>query len=862
MLAALAVALAVAAPPVISVAVEGTTADVSRYLDIGLGRPLDPAQVRRTVELLHATGAYEDIVVEETDAAGGSAVTIRVLPAPLMTAVVVEGDAIVSPDDIRDATRLRRGEPLWDERLETAARDAAVELGRRGYLEARVAAVARHVPGGALAVFTVAAGAHVLVESAAVESAEPGLATVLQRHVEPDAGEPFDRERAHKAVEAMRQSLRSRGRWRATVGLDEAYDPSAARIRLLFRADPGPAFDVRFRGAAIDGEVAERVRDILRDGAAGTDAVEEGRDIIEAALRRTGHRKAAVALSEEAGPGRVAIVYSVDPGARSIARTVVVAVPDGVTAPSAVALRTRVADPVNDADLAEDERALARALEDAGHADARVVAETTGDGPTDVVFQGAAGPATRVASVEIASPVALAATVPLRIQPGAPYRQRDLAADRAAVATAYRNDGYLGAEVVPEVQIAVAEARIRLVVAPGPRTIVDRVVVAGLDRTREEVVRRELQVFEGEPLGVDDLLETQRRLSALGLFEAVTIVELAGDAPERRMLVIRVDEAPRTSVSYGIGYGERDLVRGSVEVTRRNLFGMNRRLSAFVRMSFRGSRFLASFREPHLFGRRQELFVTAFRDEEDREAFDYARYGLSVQTAWALSTRWNLVLRQTYQEIRTYNVVEDCLALDRQFCPATISGPSASLVGDTRDDPLDPRRGFFLLTDAQISHRVLGGDTLTKAFVQASGYRPLSPRVTLAASGRIGVGRTFGDETALLPIPERFFAGGDYSLRGFGVDDVRTEGGNAVLLGTAEFRVDAGRGVSVAAFADAGNVYRLASDMTVSDLRYTAGAGLRYRSALGPLRLDWGFKLDRQPGESASHVHVTIGHAF
>ena len=328
------------------------------------------------------------------------------------------------------------------------------------------------------------------------------------------------------------------------------------------------------------------------------------------------------------------------------------------------------------------------------------------------------------------------------------------------------------------------------------------------------------------------------------------------------MLVIRVDEAPRTSVSYGIGYGERDLVRGSVEVTRRNLFGMDRRLSAFVRMSFRGSRFLASFREPHLFGRRQELFVTAFRDEEDREAFDYSRYGLSVQTALALSTRWNLVLRQTYQEIRTYNVVEDCLALDRQFCPATISGPSASLVGDTRDDPLDPRRGFFLLTDAQLSHRALGGDTLTKAFVQASGYRPLSPRVTLAASGRVGLGRTFGEETALLPIPERFFAGGDYSLRGFGVDDVRTEGGNAVLLGTAEFRVDAGGGVSVAAFADAGNVYRLASDMTLSDLRYTAGAGVRYRSALGPLRIDWGVKLDRQPGESASHVHVTIGHAF
>jgi outer membrane protein insertion porin family len=535
-------------------------------------------------------------------------------------------------------------------------------------------------------------------------------------------------------------------------------------------------------------------------------------------------------------------------------------------APPAALLRTRAGHPLRDDALAEDERALARAAEDAGHASARVRAEAEGEGPVPVVFRVAAGPRTLVAAVDVVAPEPPpeAPARELRLRPGAPYRLRDVAADRDALVAVYRNAGYLSAEARPEVALSEdgAAARVRIVVTPGPRTVVDRVVVAGLDQTREAVVRRELQVREGEPLGADDVLETQRRLAALGLFQAVSVVELAGESPERRTLVIRVDEGPRTSVSYGIGYGERDLVRGSVEVTRRNLFGMDRRLSAFVRMSFRGSRLLASFREPWLFGRKQELFVTAFRDEEDREAFDYARYGITVQTARALDRRWNVVLRQTYQEIRTYNVIEDCLALDRQFCPATLSGPSASLVGDTRDDPLDPRRGFFVLADTQLSHRWLGGDTLLKGFLHASAYRRLSPRTVLALSGRVGLGRTFGEEPLLLPVPERFFAGGDYSLRGFGVDDVRVEGGNGLLLGTAELRVDVGGGVSTAAFADAGNVYRLASDLTLGDLRYTAGVGLRYRSALGPLRVDWGYKLDRRPEESASHLHVTIGHAF
>jgi outer membrane protein insertion porin family len=861
------VALMAACAPVVSVAVEGAASDVSRYVAIEAGRPLDPEQVRLTVELLHATGAYEDVVVEEEEAPGGTAVTVRLLPAPLLTEAVVEGNAIVSPEEVRDVTRLRRGEPLWPERLESAARDLAVDLGRRGYLEARVTAAARRVAGGSSAVFTVASGPQVRVESATVESAEPMLDALLLKHVEPDAGEPFDRERARRAAEAMRLALVARGRWRATVELVEAYDPASARIRLLFRAVPGPALGLRIRGAAVAAGPAARVRAILREGAAGTDAIEEGRDILEGELRRAGHRKATVTPSEEPVPGRIDIAYALDPGPRAVVKTVRVegAAPE-IT--GAVVLRTRAGAPARDTDLAEDERALARAVEDAGHPDARVEAEATGEGSVDVVFRVVAGSAIRVAAVDVVDARGVAAPPPgavayeLRLRPGAPYRLRDLAADRAAVALAYRNDGYLSAEVTPEVDLSAGDARIRLLAVPGPRTIVERVVVAGLDRTREDVVRRELRLREGEPLGVDDLLETQRRLSALGLFESVTIVELAAETPGGRTLVIRVDEAPRTSVAYGIGFGERDLVRGSVEVTRRNLFGMDRRLSAFVRMSFRGSRFLASFREPYLLGRRQELFVTAFRDEEDRDAFDYARYGISVQTARALARRWNLVLRQTYQEIRTYNVVEDCLALDRQFCPATISGPSASLVSDTRDDPLDPRRGYFLLTDAQLSHRVLGGDTLLKAFVQASGYRLLAPRVVLALSGRVGMGRTFGEEPLLLPIPERFFAGGDYSLRGFGVDDVREEGGNGVLLGTAELRVDTGGGVSAAAFTDVGNVYRLASEMSLHDLRYTAGVGLRYKSALGPLRLDWGYKLDRREGESASHVHVTIGHAF
>jgi len=863
---AAALAAAEAGAPVTSMSVvpAALAADALRYLALRTGSPLDPAEVRRTVELLHATGLYEDVIVESADTPEGIALTVRLVAAPLLAALEIEGDRVLSAAEVRRASRLRDQEPLWKERLDAAARDVAVAAAREGYLEARVTAVARRdEEGAATAVFTITAGPRVRVTEATVATGEAALDTLLSPYVEPDPGEPFDRERARGAADRMRAILSERGRWRAVVEPREEYDPAAGTLRLRFQAEPGPAVWVRFEGASVPEPVAARVREAVRAGAAVTDAVEEGRDVLEAAFREEGLRRVAATPSVETGPGRAEIVYTIAPGPRSTVASVRVAADSGLDL-SRVPLRTRAAHPLRDADLAEDERALARAAEDAGHAAARVRVDSEGEGPVAVVFEVEAGTRTRVAAVDVVAPELDGPARELRLRVGEPYRVRDVAADRSALVSAWRNAGFLAAEVAPQVLLSEdgTEARVRLVVIPGPRTLVDRVVVAGLDQTKEAVVRRELSVHEGGPLGAEDVLETQRRLAALGLFEAVSVVELAGESPERRTLVIRLDEGPRTSLSYGLGYGARDLLRGSVEVTRRNLFGMDRRLSGFARVSFRGSRFLASYREPWLLGRRQELFVSAFRDEEDRDPFDYTRYGVTVQTARALSPRWNLAVRESYQVIRTYNIVEDCLSLDRQFCPATLSGPSASLVGDTRDDPLDPSRGVFLLADAQLSLAALGGDRLATAFLQASAYETLAPRVVLAVSGRVGVGRTFGEEPILLPPPERFYAGGDYSLRGFGVDEVRPQGGNGLLLGSAELRVDVRSGFSAAAFTDAGNVYRVASDITLTDLRYTAGFGVRYKSALGPLRADWGFKLDRRENESASHFHITIGHAF
>jgi outer membrane protein insertion porin family len=174
----------------------------------------------------------------------------------------------------------------------------------------------------------------------------------------------------------------------------------------------------------------------------------------------------------------------------------------------------------------------------------------------------------------------------------------------------------------------------------------------------------------------------------------------------------------------------------------------------------------------------------------------------------------------------------------------------------------------------QFSSKGLGGDAFLKGFLQTSTYKAIVPRVLLAVSARVGLARTFSGEPPELPLPDRFFAGGDYSIRGFAIDTagplapastgsgLLPTGGNALLVGGVELRVDTGAHFQVAFFSDFGNVYPLVGQITLSDILYTAGMGLRYKSALGPLRVDYGYKLNRRPGDSPGHFHFTVGYAF
>ncbi len=855
-------------------------ARLSGFVGLVPGGPLDPEVVRRGVELIFATGRFEDVQVDLVRGEGeaGIDVVFRPIPAPLLVAVEVAGDRVISAAAIQGMARLRRGDPLRPARLERAGRDVALELARRGLLEALVEPSVRREPRGSVAVFRIHAGPRVRVSSVRVESADPVASAPLHPLARPRPGETYRREKAEAARESMRRRLVEADFWRAGVELVETYDPSRARMSIVFRATPGPRTRLELRGDALEDRLVRQLRAIVREGGASSDSHEVGAVRIESRLRSLGHRDALVRASLEPRGAEEAVVYDVSAGP---AAQVAALELRGADPALLAGLRSEVGRSLEDSALGEDARLVRTRLEALGHFEARVDAEVAdGGGSLPVVFVARAGPRAVVRELRTLSPplplVADAAgPEELALREGLPYRVQDVVRSRETLLSAWRRAGHLEAQVTSEVLLSEAkdEARVSLVVEPGERTIVEHVVLAGLDHTRDVTVEREMLLRPGDTFSFERVLESQRRLSSLGIFERVQISELDPDRERRRDVVVRAQEAPRTSWSWGIGYSEQDRIRGSVEVTRRNIGGLGRTASLFARGSFRGSRFLFNLREPWLLGRRLDSFLTGFWEEEDRTSFDYNRLGGIVQAGKALDSRTSLILRYLYQDTNVFNIEGSLDGIDRQFRTYTTSGPSASIVFDTRDDPLDPRRGYFLGADAQLSLDALGGESYLRSFFQAVRVNRLSTDFVFVLSGRLGLAATFGDEPPLLPLPERFFAGGDFGPRGFPVDSVGPQvvgsdgvmyptGGNALLLGGAEMRYTLTRSFQLASFVDTGNVYLETSDIALSDLRWSAGFGLRYRTPIGPIRLDWGYVLDHQPGEARSRFHLSIGYAF
>jgi outer membrane protein insertion porin family len=245
------------------------------------------------------------------------------------------------------------------------------------------------------------------------------------------------------------------------------------------------------------------------------------------------------------------------------------------------------------------------------------------------------------------------------------------------------------------------------------------------------------------------------------------------------------------------------------------------------------------------------------------------RYTAGVGVERKLSEKVTFDLLYEYSFTDTTDVIPDIILSREDTGTLGISSITPSITYDSRDDPFDPKSGVFAGVSIKTATVVLLSETdFFKLVAFGSTFKELSRRVVFAASMRGGVAQGMRDTTDL-PLIERFFLGGRSTVRGFEQDDLGPKGdqgtpigGNVFLLGNLEFRFSISKGWRFVTFFDTGAVWLDKVDVDLSEMRYTAGVGLQYNTPVGPIRLDYGRKLDRRAGESTGEFHFSIGHAF
>ena len=345
------------------------------------------------------------------------------------------------------------------------------------------------------------------------------------------------------------------------------------------------------------------------------------------------------------------------------------------------------------------------------------------------------------------------------------------------------------------------------------------------------------------------------------------------------LLKAKLREVQPFDLRYG-AYFDTDRGPGAiVDFTNRNSLGSARAIGGRLRYDgdFREGRVF--FSQPLLRRFPVQTIFSGFVNRSLLPTFITDRAGVSMQQEMRFKRRYLLNYGYRLERVHTYEKTPD------EFLPFDVTLRVAPLTftmnRESRDDVLDATRGSFLSHAFEWAPELLGSDVrFIRYYAQYFKYIALAkpteipmsggvkkPRLVYAGAARLGLARGLGGQE--LVISERFFAGGGTTLRGFaqntlGPKDFLSEpaGGNAVVLINNELRFPVASIFDGVGFLDVGNAYRRASDFSFGDLRKAAGAGLRIRTPYFLIRLDYGFKLDRRPGESRGGFFFSIGQAF
>jgi outer membrane protein insertion porin family len=482
------------------------------------------------------------------------------------------------------------------------------------------------------------------------------------------------------------------------------------------------------------------------------------------------------------------------------------------------------------------------------------------------------GPQYRVGDVQVTGVTLLPEAEVLRqvrFKPGEVFSRTKVRDTLQSITDLYSTIGRASSEVTPRTEQRPDAQRIdiRLEVTEGPEVYVERINIAGNVRSQDKILRREIPMAEGDLFTLQKLQRARQKLVNLGYFETVNVTAEPGSDKTRIVVNVDVVERPTGLFSIGGGFSSVDSFVGTIDLSQRNFLGRGWEAALRLRAGGRTQQGSVSFTEPWLFDRPLSAGIDLFNVRRQFVEYDVDSLGggLRLSHPFAEYARWHLGYRLTRDRISGLREAST-ETLRAEAGSRVTSLVSLALTRDNRDNILSPTSGGQAAITTDFAG--LGGDSrFIKTVGSVSYFRPIWFGHIL--SGRAEAGYGFGWSDEPLPLFERFYLGGPNSIRGVKfrrispVDDAGTRiGGTSEILGNLEYIVPLVFNIRLAAFFDIGNVYGFGTKFDPTDTREAAGAGIRWNSPFGPIRVDYGINLDRRRGEDFGAFHFSVGSPF
>jgi outer membrane protein assembly complex protein YaeT len=904
--------------------------DLERAQPLKKGEALAAADVADAIDRLFATGRFEDIAVEAEPAADGVVVRFVTTPTQFWGGVSVEGRSKAPPNrgEVASTSGIQLGIAVQPQDVEEAVARIHRLFTANGLYEAQVMPEVSP-PGEAQQVFVtfrtragkrakyempVIKGETKLAEGTIVRATGWRIPIIHRWRKVTDA-------RTRRGVQGILGQYQKRDRLTARVELENLeYDAQRRRVKPNLNVTAGPRIDVRAVETKVSGRVLRRYVPVYQEQAVDNDLLVEGARNLRDYFQSRGYYDVDIdfRLRPETDDEQV-VEYVIARGAKYKLKNVAIAGNNYFReedlrermfmTPATLLMRSGR---YSEAFRSKDEENIENLYKANGfrNVDATSTVDRDYDGKpgeVGVTVHVNEGPQWIVDSVTINGVVdgdRTAFESNLASQPGQPFSEVNMAADRSFILTWYYSNGFPKADMTVAWKLADEPNRTHIVytITEGERHYVRDIFLTGLKTTRLDLVKKRVTLDPGEPLSPVEQAEIQRRFYDMGVFARVdTAVENPDGDTTHKYILYNFEEANRYTVAVGFGaqiarFGTPNTTtlasaggatgfspQASFNLSRLNFLGRGHTVSlrgVYSNLQKRGSINYLAPRFQDVNGR--SLQVSLIHDESlDVRTFASRRQEASLQVSQRFSKASTGLARFSYRRVGVSNVIIPVLLVPQLLQPVRLGMFSGNFAQDRRDDPSNARRGIFNTADVGVAARYFGSQrSFARVLLRNATYHRVTRTAVLARQTQFGVIRPFSTPEGLteaqsVPLPERFFGGGAESLRAFpynqaGPRDIGEAvvpggpisqptgfplGGNALFFNNVELRFPLlGPNIQGVFFHDMGNVYSRLSDLSfrsrqrdLNDFNYmvhAVGFGIRYRTPVGPVRGDLAYSVN------------------